>query len=166
MVEWRGVGPQNLSRWFESSPGFCSFGSFRCLAPLAKTVRAVAISYGLSFYLFEKFLCTATINRDNARVAELADAKDLRSFARKSVWVRPPPRAPRWKSQCLAPPSAGLGHQIVRIFRGKKKFPIPLKAEKKNFHKDLRVKKWPEIGLFLFELALGCLLWSDMLSLN
>jgi len=29
---------------------------------------------------------------------------------------------------------AGLGDQIVRIFRGKKKFPIPLEAEKKNFN--------------------------------
>jgi len=34
-------------------------------------------------------------------------------------------------------------------FRGKKKFPIPLEAEKKDFHKDLRVKKWPETRLFL-----------------
>jgi hypothetical protein len=29
---------------------------------------------------------------------------------------------------------ASLGDQIVRIFRGKKKFPIPLEADKKNFH--------------------------------
>jgi len=29
-----------------------------------------------------------------------------------------------------------LGNQIVRSFRGKKKFPIPLKAEK-NFHKRI-----------------------------
>jgi len=42
--------------------------------------------------------------------------------------------APRWKNQCLAPPSAGLGNQIVRIFWGKKKFPIPLEAEKKIFN--------------------------------
>jgi hypothetical protein len=27
-----------------------------------------------------------------------------------------------------------LGDQIVWIFRGKKKFPIPLEAEKKNFN--------------------------------
>jgi len=31
-------------------------------------------------------------------------------------------------------PFGGLGDQIVRIFRGKKKFPIPLEAEKKNFN--------------------------------
>jgi len=29
-------------------------------------------------------------------------------------------------------PFGGLGDQIVWIFRGKKKFPIPLEAEKKN----------------------------------
>jgi hypothetical protein len=55
--------------------------------------------------------------------------------------VRFLPRAPRWKSQCLARALPALGDQIVRSFRDKKKFQIPLKAEKKNFYKDLRVKK-------------------------
>ncbi|TAL48989.1 hypothetical protein EPN83_02535 [Patescibacteria group bacterium] len=44
--------------------------------------------------------------------------------------------APRRKSQCLAARNAPLGYQIVRSFWGKKKFPIPLKAEKKNFSKS------------------------------
>src|SRR3989339_900505 len=43
----------------------------------------------------------------------------------KALWVRVPPWAPRRKSQCLAARNAPLGDQIVRIFRGKKKFPIP-----------------------------------------
>jgi len=44
--------------------------------------------------------------------------------------------APRWKSQYLARALPALGDQIVRSFRDKKKFPIPLKAEKKNFSKS------------------------------
>ena len=44
--------------------------------------------------------------------------------------------APRRKSQCLAARHAPLGDQIVRNCRGKNKFPIPLKAEKKNFSKS------------------------------
>ena len=44
--------------------------------------------------------------------------------------------APRRKSQYLATRNAPLGDQIVWSFRGKKKFPIPLKAEKKNFSKS------------------------------
>jgi len=44
--------------------------------------------------------------------------------------------APRRKSQCLAARDAPLGDQIVWNFRGKKKFPIPLKSEKKNFSKS------------------------------
>jgi hypothetical protein len=44
--------------------------------------------------------------------------------------------APRRKSQCLAARNAPLGDQIVWSFRGKKKFPIPLKAEKKIFSKS------------------------------
>ena len=44
--------------------------------------------------------------------------------------------APRRKSQCLARALPALGDQIVRSFRDKKKFPIPLKAEKKNFSKS------------------------------
>ena len=38
---------------------------------------------------------------------------------------------------------AGLGHQIVWSFRGKKKFPIPLEEEKKNFnHKPNKTMKY------------------------
>jgi hypothetical protein len=44
------------------------------------------------------------------------------------------PRAPRWKSQIGWGFAAFGRDQIVRIFRGKKKFPIPLEAEKKNFN--------------------------------
>ena len=32
---------------------------------------------------------------NNARVAELADATDLRSVGSNTMWVRPPPRAPK-----------------------------------------------------------------------
>src|SRR3989344_229322 len=53
--------------------------------------------------------------------------------ATQDVGVHPPPPAPRRKSQCLARALPALGDQIVRSFRGKKKFPIPLKEEKKNF---------------------------------
>ena len=42
--------------------------------------------------------------------------------------------APSRKSQRVLVRLASLGDQIVRIFRGKKKFPIPLEAEKKNFN--------------------------------
>jgi hypothetical protein len=48
--------------------------------------------------------------------------------------VRSQQGAPERKSQCLARAKPALGDQIVRIFRGKKKFLIPLKAEKKNFN--------------------------------
>jgi len=44
---------------------------------------------------------------------------------------------PHWKSQGFRCRLASLGDQIVWIFRGKKKYPIPLEAEKKNFHKIL-----------------------------
>ena len=42
--------------------------------------------------------------------------------------------APSRKSQRVLVRLASLGDQIVWIFRGKKKFPIPLEAEKKNFN--------------------------------
>ena len=57
--------------------------------------------------------------------------------AKSKIWTKSGqllPGAPRWKSQCLAPPSAGFGDQVIRIFWGKKKFPIPLEAGKKNFN--------------------------------
>jgi len=60
---------------------------------------------------------------------------------------------PRWKSQCLAPPRAGLGDQIVWIFRGKKKFPIPLEAEKKNFNHWIFEIKTAEVLIFLLTLT-------------
>ena len=53
---------------------------------------------------------------------------------KEEMGVRFPPRAPRRKSQRFRCRLASLGDQIVRIFRGKKKFPIPLEAEKKNFN--------------------------------
>src|SRR3989338_4296917 len=77
----------------------------------------------------------------NARVAELAYAHDSKSCVLTDLWVQLPPRAPCWKSQRFRCRLAefiltkeGLGHQIVWSFRGKKKFPIPLEAEKKNFN--------------------------------
>ena len=65
---------------------------------------------------------------------ELGDMHRSKRCGRKPVSVRLRPAAPRRKSQCLAPPEAGLGYQIVRGFRGKKKFPIPLEAENKKFY--------------------------------
>ena len=56
---------------------------------------------------------------------------------------RPPDRKLQARSSRLAEfirRIGGLGDQIVRNFRGKKKFPIPLEVEKKNFHNELRVK--------------------------
>ncbi len=53
------------------------------------------------------------------------------------VGVRFSRPAPLRKLQVLKVHLASLGDRIVRSFRGKKKFPIPLEAEKKNLHKDL-----------------------------
>ncbi len=69
----------------------------------------------------------------------MADTAALRAAARKGVWVRLPPRAPRRKSQRVLvrlaefiPLLVGLGDQFVLNFLGKNELAI-LKEEKKIF---------------------------------
>ena len=52
----------------------------------------------------------------NAAVAELADAIDSKSIEGNLMGVRLSPAAPRRKSQCRAPPQAGLGDQFAGGF--------------------------------------------------
>ena len=58
----------------------------------------------------------------------------MAAFQAANAGSTPATRTPDWKCQRFRCRLASLGDQIVWSFRGKKKFPIPLEAERKNFN--------------------------------